>query len=101
MKKHSPDRLEEHLQVIDQMVEKTTDDFFYTRLKARMEKRTEPSQWSFPVKPAWVIGTLLLFVALNFITLNEKYKTTTSVENENTIESFAASYGQTISSPLQ
>ena len=101
MKKENPNRLEEHLILIDQMVENTTDDFFYTRLKARMENRAEPTAWSLPVKPAWVVGTLLLCAALNFFTLVEKFKTSSVNSSTNTIESFAAAYGQTISSPLQ
>lgn len=101
MKRLTQDHLEAHLQVIDQMVEKGTDEFFYTRLKARMEDRIQRKEWDLPVKPAWVIGTLLLFFALNFFTLREKYNSSSTTASENNIESFAASYGQTISSPLQ
>ena len=101
MKRTTNDHLEEHLQVIDQMVEKGTDEFFYTRLKARMEDRIQVKEWGLPVKPAWVIGTLILFCALNFFTLREKFNSNSTTQSEKNIESFAASYGQTISSTLQ
>ena len=99
MKKNTTALVDEHLEYLRGMQEATTDDFFYTRLKARME-REEPSQgWGFPLKPVWVVGALVLLLAANGFTLvqrsAEKNKTTAAAP---TLQNFAQSYDQVISS---
>lgn len=89
---------DEHLQSIQGMQEATTDEFFYTRLKARMQKTTE-SGWTFPLKPVWVVGSLTLLLVINGFMLMQRSKAEKPAGNMRTsIQSFAESYDQTVSS---
>ena len=74
MKKNSTPLVDEHLQSLKGMQEAGTDEFFYTRLKARMEKNKLEQGWSFPLKPAWVIGSLVLLLAVNGFMLSQRFK---------------------------
>lgn len=97
MEKKSTPLVDEHLQILQGMQEVGTDDFFYTRLKARMEKENSQQGWSFPLKPVWVVGTLALLLAVNGFMLSQQSKTTSTVSTSS-LQSFAESYDQTISS---
>jgi len=98
MEKRSTPLLDEHLQALQGMSEAGTDDYFYTRLKARME-REEPQQgWSFPLKPVWVIGTLALLLAVNGFMLTQQSRSQKANTSSSTLQGFAESYDQTISS---
>jgi len=95
MKKKSTPLVDEHLQSLQGMQEVGTDDFFYTRLKARMDKAQQG--WSFPLKPAWVVGSLVLLLAVNGFMLSQKFKAgKTQKSTSSTLQSFAESYDQTI-----
>jgi hypothetical protein len=59
--------LDEYLEALQGMEPPQTDQFFYTRLRARMEKKV--SGWSFPLRPVWVIAMLLLFISINSVLL--------------------------------
>lgn len=101
MKNNSTPLVDDHLQSLLDMQEAGTDDFFYTRLKGRME-RAEPRQgWSLPLKPVWVIGTLVLLLAVNGLMISQQAKTksaaNTTVGNSS-LQNFAESYDLTISS---
>jgi len=97
MKKKSTPLVDEHLQSLQGMQEAGTDDFFYTRLKARMEKDKAQQGWSFPLRPAWVVGSLVLLLAVNGFMLSQKFKTgKTQKTTSSTLQSFAESYDQTI-----
>lgn len=100
MKKNSTPLLDEHLQSMYGMQEATTDDFFYNRLKGRMQKKESQQGWSFPLKPAWIIGTLALLLAVNGFMLSQQIKTakTKTTASSPTLQNFAESYDQTISS---
>lgn len=107
MEKRTP-LVDEHLQAMQGMKETGTDDFFYTRLKARMLARREGGEreqdekgWSFPLKPVWVVGTLALLLAINGFMLSQQFKTkktSSSTGSGSSIQNFASSYDQTISS---
>ncbi len=97
MEKKSTPLVDEHLQSIAGMQEVGTDDFFYTRLKARMEKENSQPGWSFPLKPVWVVGTLALLLAVNGFMLSQQHKTKAKTTTSS-LQSFAESYDQTISS---
>jgi hypothetical protein len=101
MKKKSTPLVDEHLQSIRGMQEAGTDDFFYTRLKAKMIARQEkerPGQaWVFPLKPVWVVGTLVLLLAVNGFILSQQLKVRSTASNSS-LQNFAESYDQTISS---
>lgn len=101
MKRKSTIPLDEHLPILNEMVEVGTDDFFYTRLKARLEKEADNTVWSFPVKPAWVIAALFILLAVNCFTLISQHNSKDIQNESSTIQSFAASYDQTINSSIQ
>src|SRR5450631_3379772 len=99
MKNRTTALVDEHLQAVQGMQEAETDPFFYTRLKARMEKGKTAQGWSFPLKPAWVITTLLLLLVLNGFMLEQQFKTNKSKTTaSSSLQNFAESYDQTISS---
>ena len=97
MEKKSTPLIDQHLQSIQGMQEAVTDDFFYTRLKVRMEKEKSQPGWSFPLKPVWVVGTLALLLAVNGFMLSQQTKTK-SITVTSSLQNFAESYDQTISS---
>jgi hypothetical protein len=94
MKKKSIPNLDEHMQVLSQMQEVGTDEFFYTRLRGKLESANNQGGWVLPVKPAWVLATLLILLLVNgyVLTQEQKEKKTTPY----TIQEFAKSYDQTI-----
>ena len=100
MEKNSTPLVDDHLQSIQGMQEVGTDDFFYTRLKAKMGKEKSQQGWSFPLKPVWVLGTLVVLLAVNgFMLLNQSAtKETTSTVSRSSLQNFAESYDQSISS---
>lgn len=107
MKNKSTPLVDEHLQSIQGIQEVGTDDFFYTRLKAKMlarqtggEKEQSVRGWTFPLKPVWVLGTLALLLAVNgFMLVNQsKTKETKSTISSSSLQNFAESYDQSISS---
>ena len=100
MDKRTTALVDEHLQSVQAMQEVETDDFFYTRLKARMEKENGAQTLSFPLKPVWVVGTLVVLLALNGFMLSQQFKTkeTKATSGTSSLQNFAASYDQTISS---
>jgi len=90
MKEKTP-LVDEHLASVQGINEAHTDDFFYTRLKARMEKKQSQSGWSFPLKPAWVIGGLVLLLATNGVMLI-KQNSSGKKETTSSLNDFAKSY---------
>lgn len=90
--------VDEHLQSLLGMQEATTDDFFYTRLKGRMQGNETRQGWSLPLKPVWVIGTLALLLAVNGFMLSQQSKTSKikPTASSSSLQSFAESYDQTL-----
>ncbi len=87
--------VEEHLQSLAGMQEAVTDEFFYTRLRARMEKSSGEKGWRFPLKPVWVIGTLAVLLAVNGYTLFRQTGMKKAILPGNaTLQGFAESYDQ-------
>jgi hypothetical protein len=98
MSKAKTDILDRHLQVLDDLQEMHTDAFFYTRLQARMDRGKGDPVWDFPLKPAWVLGSLMVLLAVNILWLSRE-----DADRQQsalvTIHDFAASYDQTITTP--
>lgn len=91
---------DDHLQSLQGMKEAETDAFFYTRLRARMEKQAGPA-WSFSARPAWLVASLLVLLAINGWMLaqqREPVQATTSTAAASTLQEFAASYNMTLTS---
>ncbi len=101
MKKKFTPLLEEHLLRLEGMQEAGTDEFFYTRLKARMlAKQTGgESNWNFPLRPVWVLTSMTLLLVVNIFILSQQYsaKEKPSISS-NSLQNFAEAYDQTISS---
>ena len=97
MNKNTTSLVDEHLQSMDAMQEAGMDEFFYTRLKARMEKQNSQPGWNFPLKPVWIVGTLTVLLAANSFMLSQQFKTKKTT-TASSLQSFAESYDQAISS---
>ena len=99
MKNKSTLLVDEHLQGLHGMQQTGTDDFFYTRLKARMEKNLEGNGWNFPLRPVWVVSAMVLLLTVNIFMLSQKNKPAEiTISNTNSLQSFAQSYDQVIQS---
>lgn len=100
MEKKSTPLVDEHLQNFEGMQEAVTDDFFYTRLKARMQKEKSQPGWVFSLKPVWIVSALALLLVVNSFMLSQQFKNkeTKSTASASSLQSFAESYDQIISS---
>jgi hypothetical protein len=96
MKKDANEILEQHLSVLSNMEEIGPNAFFYTRLKARMEKENASNSWEFPLKPVWVISILIMLLALNGVLVVQELKSS-KTNTDKGIQALAASYDQVIS----
>lgn len=89
--------VDEHLQAVEGMKEAETDEFFYTRLKARMERAIEPG---FPLRPAWLVAILAVFLLVNTLVVSQEIKTSKTTNTESSgFQNFASSYNLTVSTP--
>lgn len=95
MKNINDDQLEHDLNIISNLKEVSAPDFFYTRLKARMEKEAKLEQYEGSTKPIAVICMLTLFLFINSLIM-EKESTVIHSSSNQDIEAFAASYDQII-----
>jgi hypothetical protein len=96
MKNMSNEQFEQEMIVISNLKEVVAPNFFYTRLKARMDKENLSNELASPLKPILVICALTLFLFINSLLL----KSDSNLVNTNSsqeMEAFAASYDQTIS----
>jgi hypothetical protein len=71
-------------------------DFFYTRLKGKMQPQEEPKTF-FLLRPAFITAVLSIFLMVNIfslLTMNKSPKQPISLQNDKsaTIESFARAY---------
>jgi hypothetical protein len=88
-------RIDEALNSLDGVQRASAPDFFYSRLKARLEKKlpnTYNSKWV--LRPVYIFSTLLLVIAINaFVFLrNQKITSATADNNESVQQSIAAEY---------
>jgi hypothetical protein len=101
MKKEGNNLLNEHLNSLDGIQEVGTDEFFYTRLKAKMLARQtqDAGNWIFPLKPVWIVSAMALLLVVNIFILSQQFKTKELPSiSGNGLQSFAESYDQNISS---
>ena len=101
MNKNNTPLVDEHLKSLEGMKEAVTDEFFYTRLRARMESGNDKFQQSksFVLKPAWTIATLLVLLVMNGYMLSKGSSAKHDQNNTtSTVMQFAQSYDQTINS---
>lgn len=97
MKKIFTPLTDEYLKSLEGMQHAALDDYFYTRLKAKMERNLAQQGWGFKLKPVWVIGSLVCLLALNGFMLTQQYKIKQSTNNKTSpLQNFATAYDQTI-----
>lgn len=98
MKKNNTPLVDSHLESFVGMQEHATDEYFYTRLRARMENRTEEELLIDGLKPIWVVSSMAVLFIINVYMLNLKTTTQQITTTEiNNIKSFAEAYDQTLS----
>ena len=95
MRNINDEQFEQDLNIVSNLKEVSAPDFFYTRLKARMEKEAKLEQFEGPLKPIAVICILTLFLFINSLIM-EKESTVIQSSSNQDIEAFAASYDQII-----
>lgn len=98
MNNTSTSLLDDHLQLLNNMQEVGTDEFFYTRLKARMEARNPGEEWGFMIRPTMAIAALSLLLVLNGFLFFQFSATEKSQPEVYSIQRFAADYDQSINS---
>ena len=90
MKKQANNKTDEILNSLDGIKKMQAPDFFYTRLKAKMEVSPSRRQ-STILRPVYVIAFLALLIAFNLVSLlkqnNELKNTVNADENSQTIAS--------------
>ena len=91
-----------HLQSLDGMKELGKDNFFYTRLVARMERNNIQTGWTLFIKPVWLASAMMVLLIINILMLLQNTrltKTVTTVFAKPSLQNFAKAYDQAISSP--
>ena len=96
--KFSNERVEKIMESLNGLQKTAAPDFFYTRLRGKMQREMEPvKKPSFLLRPAFITAVLSIFLIVNVFSLFEIGKTpkqnaTTQPVNPATIESFATAY---------
>lgn len=101
--KFSEERVQSIMESFGGMQPAAAPDFFYTRLKAKMEQRVEEKKKVFILRPAFITATLAVLLIVNVISLlqSEKVKHKDFGSKQQpafvkgdpaTIESFASAY---------
>jgi hypothetical protein len=96
MKKLTNGQFEHDLNIISNLNEVPAPNFFYTRLKNRMEKETIELANSYSLNPVIIICVLTMFLFINSWLLQTDSNMKHTSLNQN-IEALAVAYDQTIS----
>ena len=84
MNTQKENKINEILNSLDGCTQATAPDFFYTRLKARMEKEAAPAARTFwPLRPAYAFAGMALILLVNILAV---YNKSTADENVATVE---------------
>ena len=88
--------IEEVLSSLDGSKRAAAPDFFYTRLKARMERGiSKNNRRDWILRPVYIVSALLLVIAFNvliFLRGDDETTTATADNNESVQQSIAAEY---------
>lgn len=88
-------KMEDILSSLDNTARATAPEFFYTRLKARMEKEltTKPAK-PWVLRPAFAFAALILVLIINAVVIFKGNKTdnTASTDNTDVTQSIASEY---------
>lgn len=92
--KTANNRTEEILSSIDKIERATAPDFFYTRLKARMERENESPARPWFLKPAYTFAVLFIVLVINAFVLfkGNLLKSSEGISENDTMLSIAAEY---------
>ena len=97
-------QVEEILGSLDGSQRAAAPDFFYTRLKARMERGLEQAQSlnkSWLLRPAFAITALAVILLINaFVILKNDASKDTATNDVETLQSIAAEYSLNDNSPV-
>lgn len=96
-------KIDEILGSLDNAQRAAAPDFFYTRLKARMEKGFEPATpRSWIVRPAYALVALVLVLLINTAVILQSNTTTDNnpTADTETLQSIAAEYSLTDNNTL-
>ena len=88
----SNEKFEEQLELFDKMKEVETDAFFYTRLRARMDRLDKSSSWDYYLKPGWVMAVLMMMLFLNAWMVKDKLNSNRDAGINADIQTFASQY---------
>ena len=95
--KNNNDLVNDYLQSIDADQQPGAGDFFYTRLKARMEREKHQGSYVLPAKPAWIIAGLAMLLLLNVFILGKSGSAKMETGSQSGLENFGTTYGLIIS----
>ena len=99
MKNISVPLVDEYLKSVQGIQPAGTVDFFYTRLRAKMEKDKTGAEWSFPLRPVWVVGSMVLLLMINILMLSQQHPAKETItSNKSSLQNFARAYDQVIPS---
>jgi hypothetical protein len=101
MKKNIPAFLaDEYLESIQPVSPAESDPYFYTALKARMEKEASGPGWNFPVKPAFLVTMLSFFLLINvfFLVTQVRQKNRNNTSTTTSIRQSASGYNLFVTS---
>lgn len=91
MKKEN--KIERILESLDTSQRATAPDFFYTRLKARMQNEVESRLRQWILRPVYALAALTLVLIINVSVLLNSESTTDATGNDNeTAQSIASEY---------
>lgn len=89
---------DEHLKSLEGIKEPETNPFFYTQLKAKMERKQGAQGWVLPFRPAWVITMLTLFLVVNGFIVFKQLRASGDVATEvSSLQNFVNTYNLSIS----
>lgn len=76
-------KIEDALGSLSNMKRAEPQDFFYTRLRAKMERKlVEEPRLRWLLKPAFVVPVFLIALSMNILSITELQKTDTSSKEE-------------------
>jgi hypothetical protein len=94
---HTP-LTDEYLKSIERIKNAEADPYFYSRLKAKMERgRDEKVNWVFQLKPALIVTVLSVFLFINGFVVYKQIELKKSEVNSTALKNFANSYNLTVS----
>ncbi len=93
MKNEKNRQIEEIIGSLDNIQKATAPDFFYTRLKARMENELlSKRRKSLVLRPVYILSILLLVLTINAVAIIKGSSSQSATTDTDTMQSIAAEY---------